>query len=96
MRKLKCMRWEETAITPASCITIGLSQPVASPSRTIGPAQPEKVFFAKRTQFQSMFTAFFEKTKPNSKPMFDPLKANSNPILPPKRPQSSLGRSAAP
>jgi hypothetical protein len=32
------------------------------------PVGWEKVFFAKRTQSCSIFTAFFEKTKPNSKP----------------------------
>jgi hypothetical protein len=55
---------------------------------------PEKhVFFAKRTQFQSMFTEDFEKIqsqlKPfqtQLKPIFTPLKANLKPISPQKRP----------
>jgi hypothetical protein len=44
---------------------------------------PEKVFFAKRTQFQSMFTAFFEKIESQLKPFQSqkkPIQTHFNPI----------------
>jgi hypothetical protein len=36
----------------------------------------KNMFFAKRTQFQSMFTAFFEKTESQLKPFQTQFKAN--------------------